>query len=106
MYDHPFPDHAYLDRDSETNAKLWFSDKGMGVRYVHEDRAEEDLQAAVKAERERCLDVVKSLCRMMSSQYTDPDPKYNTIEKSREFAAMMSEMARDTIADGYTQNNT
>lgn len=59
--DHPYPDHAYLERDDETNEKRWYSTrkmttKGMGVRYIHEDRAAEDIEAAVeaavKAERE------------------------------------------------------
>jgi hypothetical protein len=58
--DHPYPDHAYLDVDAETNEKRWFSSNGMGVRYVHEDRAEEDLQAAVKAEREACAKIAEA----------------------------------------------
>lgn len=52
--DHPYPDHAFLERDPETNEKRWFSSLGMGVRYIHEDRAAEDIEAAVKAEREAC----------------------------------------------------
>lgn len=51
--EHPYPDHAYLERDSETNEKRWFSIKGMGVRYVHEDRAAEDIEAAIAADRKR-----------------------------------------------------
>lgn len=51
---HPYPDHAFLERDSETNEKRWFSTKGMGVQYVHEDRAAEDIAAAVAAERAAC----------------------------------------------------
>lgn len=53
-FEHPYPDHAYLERDPETNEKRWFSSKGMGVGYVHEDRAAEDVAAAVKAERDAC----------------------------------------------------
>jgi hypothetical protein len=53
-FQHPYPDHAYLERDSETNEKRWYSTKGMGVAYVHEDRAAEDIEAAVAAEREAC----------------------------------------------------
>lgn len=52
MSDHPYPDHAYLEKDQETNEKRWFSTKGMGVGYVHEDRVAEDVAAAVLAERE------------------------------------------------------
>ena len=51
--EHPYPDHAFLDRDADTNEKRWFSTKGMGVQYVHEDRAAEDIAAAVAAERAR-----------------------------------------------------
>lgn len=53
-FEHPYPDYAYLDLDAETNDKRWFSSKGMGVCYVHEDRAGEDVAAAVKAERDAC----------------------------------------------------
>ena len=54
MIKHPYPDNAYLERDPETNEKRWFSCRGMGVPYVHEDRAAEDLDGAVKAERDAC----------------------------------------------------
>lgn len=64
------------------------------------------IASAVKAERERCLMIVENLCRIMSSEYTDPNPKYNTVEKAREFAAMMSEIARDAIADGHVPTTT
>lgn len=57
-FEHPYPDYAYLERDDETNEKRWYSSKGMGVCYVHEDRAAEDIAAAVAkavaAERESC----------------------------------------------------
>lgn len=55
--EHPYPDHAYLERDEETNEKRWFSSIGMGVRYIHEDRAAEDVEKAVAAEREACAAV-------------------------------------------------
>jgi len=51
---HPYPDHAYLERDAETNEKRWYSSKGMGVGYVHEDRVAEEIKKAVAAEREAC----------------------------------------------------
>jgi len=53
-FEHPFPDFAYLDRDAETNDKRWFSSRGMGVCYVHEDRVAESVASAVRAEREAC----------------------------------------------------
>lgn len=53
-FEHPYPDHAYLEVDPETNEKRWFGTKGMGVEYVHEDRAAKDAEVAVKAEREAC----------------------------------------------------
>lgn len=53
---HPYPDHAYLERDDETNEKRWFGSKGMGVCYVHEDRVAEDVAAAVSAERDACAE--------------------------------------------------
>jgi hypothetical protein len=53
-FEHPYPDHAYLEVDSETNEKRWFGTKGMGVGYVHEDRVAEDVAAAIAAEREAC----------------------------------------------------
>lgn len=59
--EHPYPDHAYLECDDETDAKRWYSTKGMGVRYVHEDRAAEDVDVAVTAERERCAKIVEKL---------------------------------------------
>jgi hypothetical protein len=61
MLKHPYPDHAYLERDAETNEKRWFSCRGMGVRYIHEDRAAEDVEAAVAAERLRCRSIVANL---------------------------------------------
>lgn len=69
---HPYPDHAYLERDPETNDKRWYSSKGMGVCYVHEDRAAEDIEAAVKAEREACAKIVLDLSH-------DPEGAYNAI---------------------------
>ena len=60
---HPYPDHAYLERDAETNEKRWFSVKGMGVRYIHEDQAAEDVAAAVKAEREACAQKAREFAR-------------------------------------------
>lgn len=60
-FEHPYPDCAYLEIDAETNEKRWFSSKGMGVGYVHEDRAAEDTEAAVKAERDRCASIVEKL---------------------------------------------
>jgi len=53
-FEHPYPDHAYLERDAETNEKRWYGTKGMGVCYVHEDRAAEDAMAAAAAERKAC----------------------------------------------------
>ncbi len=54
-FEFPYPDYAYLERDPETNEKRWFSSKGMGVPYVHEDRVaeliEEAVAAAILAER-------------------------------------------------------
>lgn len=55
--DHPYPDHAYLERDAQTDEKRWFSSKGMGVGYVHEDRVQERIDEAVAAERERCAKI-------------------------------------------------
>lgn len=43
-FEHPYPDFAYLEIDPETNEKRWYGTKGMGVRYVHEDRAAEDVE--------------------------------------------------------------
>lgn len=60
-FDHPYPDHAYLEVDPETNEKRWFGTKGMGVGYVHEDRAAEDIEAAVTKEREACAKIVEKL---------------------------------------------
>jgi len=54
MSDHPYPDHAYLERDPETNEKRWYSSRGMGVCYVHEDRVQEEIDKAVAAERDAC----------------------------------------------------
>lgn len=59
-FQHPYPDHAYLERDSETNEKRWYGTKGMGVAYVHEDRAAEDIAAAIAAEREACAKIAES----------------------------------------------
>lgn len=61
IFEHPYPDYAYLELDAETNEKRWFGTKGMGVCYVHEDRAAEDVEAAVKAERDRCASTVEKL---------------------------------------------
>lgn len=60
-FERHYPDYAYLEIDPETNEKRWFGTKGMGVGYVHEDRAAEDVEAAVAAERKRCSDVVRKL---------------------------------------------
>lgn len=60
-FEHPYPDHAYLEVDPETNEKRWFGTKGMGVAYVHEDRAAEDIEAAVTTEREACAKIVEKL---------------------------------------------
>lgn len=57
----PYPDHAYLERDPETNEKRWYSSKGMGVEYVHEDRVAEKIEASVNAEREACAAIVEKL---------------------------------------------
>ncbi len=54
MLKHPYPDRAYLERDDETNEKRWFSCRGMGVAYIHEDRAAEDIDTAVSSERDAC----------------------------------------------------
>ena len=60
-YEHTYPDFAYLDIDQDTNEKRWFGKKGMGVCYVHEDRATENVEGAVAAERARCLRIVQKL---------------------------------------------
>ncbi len=60
MLKHPYPDDAYLERDPETNEKRWYSSRGMGVRYVHEDRVQEEIDKAVAAERERCAEIVRN----------------------------------------------
>lgn len=60
-FEHPYPDHAYLERDPETNEKRWFGSKGMGVCYVHEDRANEAKMAAVAAERDACVAAIITL---------------------------------------------
>lgn len=62
-----YPDHAYLELDPETNEKRWYSTKGMGVCYVHEDRVAE----AVAAEREACADLV--LKRFETARDTEYD---------------------------------
>lgn len=56
-FEHPYPDYAYLEVDAETNEKRWYGTKGMGVGYVHEDRVQEMIDAAVSAERERCAKI-------------------------------------------------
>ena len=70
----PYPDHAYLERDPETNEKRWYGSKGMGVCYVHEDRVTEDTSAAVAAEREACA----SKAREFASHYPDGSDGRNT----------------------------
>lgn len=59
-HEHPYPDYAYLERDPETDERRWFGTKGMGVCYIHEDRAAEDIEAAVQAERERCAKLAET----------------------------------------------
>jgi len=61
--EHPYPDYAYLEVDPETNEKRWFGTKGMGVGYVHEDRAAEEVAAAVAAEREACAKMAREYAR-------------------------------------------
>ena len=73
-FQHPYPDHAYLERDSETNEKRWFGTKGMGVAYVHEDRAAEDIAAAVAAERAACA----AKAREFSEHYEQGSDGRNT----------------------------
>lgn len=58
-HEHPYPDYAYIERDPETGEKRWFGTKGMGVCYVHEDRAAEDIAAAIAAEREACAQIAE-----------------------------------------------
>lgn len=60
-HEHPYPDYAYIERDPDTDEKRWFGTKGMGVCYVHEDRAAEYIEAAIQAERERCAKMVDDL---------------------------------------------
>lgn len=73
-FEHPYPDHAYLERDAETDVKRWFSSKGMGVGYVHEDRAAENVDAAVKAERDACA----QMAREFASNYEQGSDGRNT----------------------------
>lgn len=55
-FEHPYPYYAYLECDPETNEKRWFSSKGMGVGYVHEDCVLDQVREAVAAERKACAD--------------------------------------------------
>lgn len=73
-FEHPYPDYAYLDVDSETNEKRWFGIKGMGVCYVHEDRADEDTAAAVATERMECA----AKARQFAACYPDSSDGRNT----------------------------
>lgn len=73
-FEHPYPDHAYLEVDPETNEKRWFGTKGMGVEYVHEDRAAKDAEVAVKAEREACA----SKAREFAAHYDEGSDGRNT----------------------------
>lgn len=73
-FKHPYPDHAYLERDPETNEKRWFGSKGMGVCYVHEDRVAEDVAAAVAAERTACAEKA----RQFASFYEQSSDGRNT----------------------------
>ena len=71
---HPYPDHAYLEVDPETNEKRWYSSLGMGVRYVHEDRAAEDIQSAMNAE----LNVCAAKAREFAAFYDEGSDGRNT----------------------------
>lgn len=86
---HPYPDHAYLERDDETNEKRWYSTKGMGVRYVHEDRVAEDVAVAVKAERERCLKIAEYGIERAVRDWNGRDAQVAAESMAREIAEVI-----------------
>lgn len=75
IFEHPYPDYAYLDVDGETSEKRWFGTKGMGVGYVHEDCVAEMVEAAVKAEREACAKLADDAAvSYLSPEYATGQP--------------------------------
>lgn len=55
--------------------------------------------AAVKAERARAAAIVANLGSIIGTEYTDPNPKYNTVEAVTEAHGLLVKVALDAIRE-------